>query len=685
MKGLILLDLFSGIGGFPKGLSDAGFSFKKHYFSEIDKYAIANYQYNFKQAIHAGPVETVKKGKIEPPDIVTFGSPCQDLSIAGKRKGIKGKRSRLFFEAVRVLHELKPRLFIFENVKGLFSSNQGKDFEIVLRAFADLGVYDIQWQLLNTSWFLPQNRERVYLVGSLRKQARPEVFPIGTNHQAVEKSHESITQANIAPTINTKVGESGNYSPYILTLRGKKYEKGENLNIRKAGVTNCITQSDDHNFLLEKWHPMRTVRTEKAKAIRRKNQKLGKDYAPFREREFEVREDGITGALTTNTERENLLTNMKTIRRFTPLECERLQGFPDGWTSKGVQDGETIEISDSQRYQLVGNAVSVPVVQAVGENIVKSLKPEYHPKIVNTTLESPLEGLDFVKKTPITYYGGKQRLVSLILSLIPEHKLYCEPFVGGAAVFFAKEPSKMEVINDLNGEVVNFYRVCHSDFNKLEKQVQSTPHSRQVHREAQEILKNSAKYDPAKRAWAFWVQTNMSFSSRIFGGYAYERNSNGTLKRFVNKKLAFTEDIKKRLDMVDIENNDALQVIRSRDSTDSFFYCDPPYFNSDMGHYKGYTEKDFTDLLDVLSKVKGKFLLSSYPSDVLEKFTKKHKWHTITKQTGVAVTKQTNKVKTEVLTANYPIKAELNGVIDLVQVRAKALKMNLILADVSSL
>ena len=678
MRELVLLNLFSGIGGFPKGLSDAGITFSKHYFSEIDKYAIANYQYNFKQAIHVGAVEEIKKGTLEKPDIVTFGSPCQDLSIAGKRKGIKGKRSRLFFEAVTVIDALKPRLFIFENVKGLFSSNKGKDFEIVLRAFTDLGLYDLQWQLLNTSWFLPQNRERVFLVGSLRDQPRPQVFPIGTNHQAVEEGHESLAQTNIAPTISTKVGESGNYSPYILTLRGKKYEKGENLNVREAGVTNCITQSDDHNFLLEKWHPMRSVRTEKAKAIRRKNQKKGIDYAPFREREFEVRKNGITGALTTNTERENLLTNMETIRRFTPLECERLQGFPDGWTSKGVFDGEVGQISDSQRYKLLGNAVSVPVVRAVGNRIAETIKPKIQP--IDGSLESPLGNLNFVNKTPITYYGGKQRLVKLILSLMPEHKLYCEPFLGGAAVFFAKEPSTMEVINDLNGEVVNFYRVCHSDFQKLQQQVKSTPHSRQVHRETQDILKNPEKHDSIKRAWAFWVQTNMSFSSRIFGGYAYERNSNGTLKRFVNKKIAFTEAIRERLEMVDIENNDALQVIKSRDAVDSFFYCDPPYFNSNMGHYKGYTEKDFEELLNILANIKGKFLLSSYPSEVLQKFTQKHKWHTLTKKTGVAVTKQTDKIKTEVLTANYPLQSDLSGVRELLSLKGKALKLQLRLA-----
>ncbi|GAB4235487.1 MAG: hypothetical protein Tsb0034_09620 [Ekhidna sp.] len=671
MNGWVLLDLFSGIGGFPRGLEEAGFTIRKHYFSEIDKYAIANYQYNFKEAIYVGAVEEVKKGNIEKPDLVTFGSPCQDLSIAGKRQGIKGKRSRLFFEAVRVIDELQPRLFVFENVKGLFSSNQGKDFEIVLRAFADLGVYDLQWQLLNTSWFLPQNRERVYLVGSLRSEPRPQIFPIGENYQATEKGHESIAQANIAPTINTKVGESGNYSPYILTLRGKKYEKGENLNVRKDGVANCITKADDHNLILNEWHPLRSVRTEKAKAIRRQNQKKGIDYAPFRERKFEVREDGITGALTTNLESENLLTNMESIRKFTPLECERLQGFPDEWSSKGMFEGEVKEISDSRRYQLLGNAVSVPVVKAVGLNIKNSLEKNMK--------ESPLDGLDFVR-TPITYYGGKQRLVSLILSLIPVHKLYCEPFVGGAAVFFAKEASEMEVINDLNGEVVNFYRACHSDFKKLEKLIQSTPHSRQVHRETQEILKDASKHDQVKRAWAFWVQTNMSFSARVFGGYAYEKKSNGTLKRYVNKKLAFNKEVCDRLNMVDIENNDGLQVIKSRDTSDSFFYCDPPYFNSNMGHYKGYSEKDFKDLLITLSKIEGKFLLSSYPSDILTKYTKRYKWHTLEKSTGVSVTHQTDKVKTEVLTANYPLKSDLGALPDLIQVKARSLKMRLALS-----
>ena len=271
-------------------------------------------------------------------------------------------------------------------------------------------------------------------------------------------------------------------------------------------------------------------------------------------------------------------------------------------------------------------------------------------------IESPLEGLDYINmKTPITYYGGKQRMVGVILSLIPKHKLYCEPFTGGAAVFFAKEKSEMEVINDLNGDVVNFYQVCKTDFNKLEKLVQATPHSRKIHAETKEILKNQENHNKIKRAWAFWVQTNMSFAAKLFGGYAFEKKSKGTLRRFVNKKLKFTKEIADRLDWVSIECNDALQVIKSRDTSESFFYCDPPYFNSEMGPYKGYSEKDFNNLLELLSRIKGQFLLSSYPSDELTRHVKKSKWSFYTMQKFVAVSDKTDKTKIEVLTANYDI------------------------------
>ena len=180
-KEIIYLDLFSGIGGFAKGLQDAGLNIKKHYFSEIDNHAIAVYKNNFKTAEYAGDVKLISRRTItERPNIITFGFPCQDLSVAGKGKGLSGERSGLFFEAIRIVKEFKPEVFIFENVKGLLSSNEGKDFELVLRTIADLGIYECEWQLLNTSWFLPQNRERIYFIGHLGERGGRKVFPITT-------------------------------------------------------------------------------------------------------------------------------------------------------------------------------------------------------------------------------------------------------------------------------------------------------------------------------------------------------------------------------------------------------------------------------------------------------------------------------------------------------------------------
>lgn len=684
MKPIVLLDLFSGIGGFPLGLQQAGFTFKKHYFSEIDPYAIANYSSNFKNAIHAGPIQDIKKGQLERPDLITFGSPCQDLSIAGKRKGLKGSKSRLFFEAVRILGEYRPSMFIFENVKGLFSSNKGKDFEVVLKAFAELGVYDLQWQLLNTSWFLPQNRERVYLVGSLRGKTTPQIFPIGESCQKTQVcSRRKLSEANIAPTIDTRVGSQGSYSPYIFTIRGGRGLNGvSKVEFRKDGKTNCITGVSQDNLVLNEWTPLKIERTEKAKRIRKQHQKKGKDYAPFGEKQFVPRNDGKTGTITAHPQNENLLSNLDAVRRLTPLECERLQGFPDHWTAFGFQDGKRTTLSDSRRYHLIGNAVSMPVVKAVGRQIIKSKIFNGVKSKKEMPMESPLSGLGKLNKTPISYYGGKQNLVKIILSLIPDHNLYCEPFVGGGAVFFAKTPSPVEVINDYDGKVINFYKVCKLQFSKLQKLIQATPHSRKIHTEAAAILKKGSAKDLVKWAWAFWVQTNMSFSSKIFGGYAYERQSNGISKKVFNKKAQFTEAFCERLDLVDIECNDALKVIKSRDTPESFFYVDPPYFNSDMGHYKGYTETDFRNLLELLSKIKGKFLLSSYPSDVLNQFTKKNRWHTFSKEQKISVTRgHRDKLKTEVFTANYNInsmKAPLSGFTEIeLLLKAKAYKLQL--------
>ncbi len=172
------LDLFSGIGGFALGIQQAGIKFAKHYFSEIDKYATQITKRHFPNAIELGDINNIKPETLGKIDLITFGFPCQDLSIAGKRAGLGGARSGLFFKAMWLVRQLLPSVFIFENVKGLLTSNEGKDFEVVLREIADIGVYECEWQLVNTSWVLPQNRERIYFIGHLGERGGQKVFPI---------------------------------------------------------------------------------------------------------------------------------------------------------------------------------------------------------------------------------------------------------------------------------------------------------------------------------------------------------------------------------------------------------------------------------------------------------------------------------------------------------------------------
>lgn len=194
MEEYVHIDLFAGTGGMHQGLLDAGFTFTHHYFSEIDKHAIANYKYNYPYAQYIGSVLHVSGTEIRAKHptakiIVTFGWPCQDNSIAGKRKGHRaGTRSVLLFQAGRIVLESKAQHFIAENVKGVFSVNEGYDFYEAVRFLtylnSDSPQYTVEMQLLNTSWLLPQNRERIYFVGHLAETGRSvkRIFPITENN-----------------------------------------------------------------------------------------------------------------------------------------------------------------------------------------------------------------------------------------------------------------------------------------------------------------------------------------------------------------------------------------------------------------------------------------------------------------------------------------------------------------------
>ena len=332
------LDLFSGIGGFHLGFERAGYKVNS-YFSEIDKHAVAVYKQQFKDSTYVGSVTDVRGGDLPTIDLITFGSPCQDFSLAGKRKGMGGERSSLILEAIRLINECRPRAFVWENVKGTFSSNDGEDFAAILQAFANIGGYRLEWQLLNTSWFLPQNRERIYLVGYSTTPGGDwrGVFPIGEEPR--ENTRLSGQQGN-ACTLTTRYGADGNGS--YVTER-KQYAQEIKVKSATSKGYEVATEGDSIN-LSQPNSETRRGRVGKGKAQTLEtscNQAAVQDYR---------------------------------IRRLTPIECERLQGFPDNHTEYGNYDGEVKKMSNTQRYKQCGNAVTVDVVQAVAEK----LKPIYN-------------------------------------------------------------------------------------------------------------------------------------------------------------------------------------------------------------------------------------------------------------------------------------------------------------------
>lgn len=412
------LDLFSGIGGFHLGFERAGYKVTS-YFSEIDKHAVAVYKNKFKNSNYVGSVTDVRGADLPKIDLITFGSPCQDFSLAGKRKGMDGDRSSLILEAIRLIGECRPRVFIWENVKGTFSSNSGEDFSAIIQAFANIGGYRLEWQLLNTSWFLPQNRERIYLVGYSTEPRRDwrGVFPIGESSNCRNKMarkrqtsacittsyHKGVNYDNQlikVKQIGTRLDSNGGTQPYQqdrvydadgivpalnsgksdLILRVKSatsagYEQavlGDSINIsqpnsktRRGRVgkqkaqtleTSCNQAVVQPNYSSKSLNETieRNILTEgEPKALDLYNRQA-RDESP---------------TLTEPHHNSLRLFDGYRIRRLTPIECERLQGFPNDHTAHGNYDGEVRPMSNTQRYRQCGNAVTVDVVEAIATKI----------------------------------------------------------------------------------------------------------------------------------------------------------------------------------------------------------------------------------------------------------------------------------------------------------------------------
>jgi DNA adenine methylase len=236
--------------------------------------------------------------------------------------------------------------------------------------------------------------------------------------------------------------------------------------------------------------------------------------------------------------------------------------------------------------------------------------------------------------------------------------LYSEPFIGGGALFWAKQKSEVEVINDTNRELINFYEIVQNEFVELEKMIRISLHSRSLHKDASVIYNNPHMLTRIQRAWALWTLAAQSFASMLDASWGYDKIKGTTAQKVNRKRQAFTEEYAVRLQNVHIECTDAIRIINSRDFKGAFFYCDPPYYNSDCGHYDGYSIEDFELLLKTLSKIEGKFLLSSYPSDLLKNYTKEFNWNTKTIEQTVSIANSTGKPqkkKIEVMTANFDL------------------------------
>lgn len=384
-KTLKHLDLFSGYGGFTISAQKLGW--ETIGFSEIDKYACSVLNYHYPNIKNYGDITKIKGEDLPAVDIITGGSPCQDLSVAGKGAGLNGARSGLFFHFIRLIKEKQPMYFVWENVKGAFSSSKGWDFARVQIEMEQAG-YDVFWQLLNAKDFgVPQNRERIFAIG-LRKGGRREIlFEQRNTKQNIKKLIDgakvgsrqamSVYSTNGQSTTLASNGgglgaKTGLYAVDI-TRRAKsgyKLRKDNNVGTVTATYYKGIGNAERPGVAI----PMRWSRTEKGKQARREAQKNGKDYTPFNKGHRELKESGedVSGCITNALNKDSLLKQDMRIRRLTPTECERLMGLEDGWTAKGILDGKEVDISDTQRYKMCGNGVVVNCVDYIYNLIIKS-------------------------------------------------------------------------------------------------------------------------------------------------------------------------------------------------------------------------------------------------------------------------------------------------------------------------
>jgi len=377
------IELFSGIGGLGYGLMQAGFECVG--FCEIDKYAHDSYNilHNKNKKMWEGyDVNNVtdddirgiqrESGEIT---IIAGGFPCQSFSIAGNRRGFEDTRGTLVYQIFRFASILKPKILLLENVKGLLNHDKGRTFGTILSKMDELG-YDAEWQVLNSKNFdVPQNRERVFIIGYLRGTSRRKVFPFTKENKNISKYIGSMKEnKNFMGTYG--VLDKEGLSTTLLTV-GSRQPK-----IIVLGNTSNTGYKSEDVHSIEGISPTIASRDYKgAKQIMVKQAtKLGYDIAqegdsinisqPNSKTRRERVGKGLANTLQTKCNQVTLIGNR--IRKITPLECFRLQSFPDEWYYELKEKG----ISNSQLYKLAGNAVTSNVVFEIGNKLRSILKNE---------------------------------------------------------------------------------------------------------------------------------------------------------------------------------------------------------------------------------------------------------------------------------------------------------------------
>ena len=356
--------LFDGIGGFPLAAVREGIL--PVWASEIEAAPISITKRHFPNMQHLGDITKINGGDIQPVDIITFGSPCQDLSITGHRAGLEGERSGLFIEAIRIIKEMRnetnrayPARVIWENVPGTFSSDNGRDFQTVIEEIAKVaepGVsipqpsekigwlaagavlgdnWSLAWRVLDAQyWGVPQKRRRIFIIADFTNGSAPEIlFKCESLSGDINKSKEA--GEGITPDVETGIGE--------------------------AGCTVDIGHSTDRIQINAQ--SAVTLRANGGGGGAKNGLYFLPVQVPFRCRgygDYAISETSRALLSRDDITTSDLITSDFSVRRLTPLECERVQGFPDGWTEYG-HDGK--RISDNQRYKALGNSVAIPCVQ----------------------------------------------------------------------------------------------------------------------------------------------------------------------------------------------------------------------------------------------------------------------------------------------------------------------------------